>query len=67
MVTAHPKYFELDMNGKIYRVSINRLKRAYVENHCFGPDRSIDSSEIESRDKHKKPLEIKEKAMQPLT
>ena len=50
VVQAHPKYFELEVNGKADKVLIDRLKKAYVtENQCY--DRKNQSPSLpESRD-----------------
>ena len=64
VISAQEKYFELDLNGKTDRVSIDRLKPAFLENQdsaivCYGP-RTNQSKPFQSRDQDKIPSEEKE-------
>ena len=61
VVNAHPKYFELDVNGQIDRVSVDRLKKAHIaqeesEMQCYDRTRAPDSPS-ESRDHVELPSE----------
>ena len=44
------KFFEVEVNGKIDRISIDRLKKAFVENHNNNSTASADWSKTRSRD-----------------
>ena len=52
VIEKNEKYFELEMNGKRDRVTVDRLKPAYLEREdsaivCYGPE--IESSDVRDR------------------
>ena len=51
VLEKHPKYFELDMNGKRDRVSIDRLKRAIIDDHCYDLESKNSDWSDQSRDR----------------
>ena len=70
VISRSEKYFELDLNGKKDRVSIDRLKPAYLEDKaivCYGPTLNSEERKAaeDSPSETTQPLEIKVKRGRP--